>query len=175
MGVGLERGRGFGTGRGLDDERKPGRDVLNRRTFSLFGLAPNAGPLAVLSDREHRTVRNVTTAILGQDALRSRLAIANAFDAFLADEPANVVSDLKTALTFIELGPLLYERRWAIFSDLSQTDREVHYRSWMESDDLTRRMVATAFRKFVNLVYYDNPSAWPRIHYPGPATGLRET
>jgi hypothetical protein len=45
----------------------------------------------------------------------------------------------------------------------------------MESDDLTRRMVATAFRKFINLVHYDDPSAWGLIHYPGPATGLRET
>lgn len=143
--------------------------------LSLFSVAPDAGPLAVLNDREHRTLRNLTTAVLGHAALRKREVIANAFDAFLADEPPHVVSDLRTALTYIELGPVLYERRWAIFSDLSQTDRETHLRAWMESDDLTRRMVATAFRKFINLVYYDDPSAWAAIHYPGPATGLRET
>ena len=143
--------------------------------LSLFGLAPDAGELAVLSDREHRTLRNLATTILGPSRVRMREGLADAFDGFLADEPENVVSDLKNALTWIELGPVLYDGRWAIFTDLSQTEREAHLRSWMESDDLTRRMVATAFRKFVNLVAHDDPALWDDIGYPGPATGLRET
>jgi hypothetical protein len=143
--------------------------------LSLFGIAPAAGDLRVLSNREHRTLRNLSTTILGPYRIRMRESIADAFDGFLADEPENIVSDLKNALTFMELGPVLFDHRWAIFSDLSQTEREAHLRSWMESDDLTRRMVATAFRKFINLVAHDDPILWAEIHYPGPATGLRET
>ncbi len=142
---------------------------------SLFGIAPNAGPLRVLSDREHRTLRNLVTTIAGPLAQRERADIADAFDAFLADEPPNIVEDLKGALVWIELGPVLYDRRWASFSQLRQGARERHFRGWMESDDLVRRQVATAFRKFVNIVCYDTPASWPRIRYPGPATGLRES
>jgi len=141
---------------------------------SLFGLAPYAGPLEVLTDLEHRTVTNLVTTICGTEAERERRGVAGAFDAFLADEPANIVSDLKNALTWLELGPVLYDRRWQTFSGLSQSDREAHFLSWMESDELLRRKVATAFRKFVNLVTYDNPDVWRRIAYPGPATGLRD-
>ncbi len=143
--------------------------------LSLFGIAPSAGSTRVLSDREHRTLRNLSTTILGSERFRMRDSIADAFDGFLADEPDNVVSDLKSALTWIELGPVLYDSRWAIFSDLSQTEREASFQAWMESDDLTRRMVATAFRKFINLVAHDDPALWGDINYPGPATGLRDT
>lgn len=143
--------------------------------LSLFGLAPNAGELAVLSDREHRTLRNLSTTILGPHRIGMRESIADAFDGFLADEPENIVGDLRDALTYIELGPVLYDGRWAIFTDLTQAEREVHFLSWMESDELTRRMVATAFRKFINLVAHDDPVLWPEIHYPGPVTGLRDT
>ena len=142
--------------------------------LSLIGLAPRVEGLRILSDREHRTLRNLVTTICGPAAQRERSDIAGAFDDWLADEPANIISDLKNALTWVELGPVLYETRWASFSDLRQDDREAHFRTWMEADDLTRRQVATAFRKFINLVCYDDPRAWGRIHYPGPATGLRE-
>ncbi|MCB9592571.1 MAG: hypothetical protein H6719_07555 [Sandaracinaceae bacterium] len=140
---------------------------------SLIGLAPSAGPLRILSDREHRTLRNLVTTICGPIAMRERHDVADAFDGWLADEPANIVSDLQGALLWMELGPALYDHRWESFSGLDQAAREAHFRSWMESDDLVRRQVATAFRKFVNLVFHDTPSTWARIHYPGPATGLR--
>ncbi len=143
--------------------------------LSLLGVARDAGPLRVLTDAEHRTLRSLVTTICGPEADEQRESVADAFDAFLADEPPNIISDLKSALTWIELGPVIYDRRWASFSDLSQARREDHFTSWMESDDLTRRKVATAFRKFVNLVTYDTPDVWPRIAYPGPVTGLRET
>ncbi|MCA9604863.1 MAG: hypothetical protein KC619_04690 [Myxococcales bacterium] len=143
--------------------------------LSLFGIAPNAGALRVLNDREHRTLRNLVTTICGPMAQRERRSIADAFDDWLADEPANVIEDLKNALTWLELGPVIYDGRWTSFSDLGHGRRETHFFSWMVSDDLMRRQVATAFRKFVSLVCYDTPASWPRIHYPGPATGLRES
>ncbi|MBX3268946.1 MAG: hypothetical protein KF729_01725 [Sandaracinaceae bacterium] len=142
--------------------------------LSLFGVAPARRGLRVLSDREHRTLRNLVTTIAGPVAMREREAIADAFDGFLAGEPPDVVSDLSSALVWLELGPVLYDRRWASFSDLEQAAREAHFGQWMRSEDLVRRQVATAFRKFVNLVFYDTPASWARIRYPGPATGLRE-
>jgi hypothetical protein len=143
--------------------------------LALFGIAPDAGRLAVLSDREHRTLASLVPTILGAARRPLAGAVAAAFDGFLADSPPDLRSDLRSALLWLELGPLLYDGRRTIFSDLTQAERETHFRGWMESDDLTRRMVATGLRKFVNLVAYDDPSVWQEIHYPGPATGPRET
>ena len=143
--------------------------------LSLFGLAPNAGPLRVLSDREHRTLRNLVTTICGPMAQRERRSIADAFDRWLADEPPNVIEDLKNAITWLELGPVLYDGRWTSFSDLSHGARVRHFFSWMVSDDLMRHQGPTAFRKVVNLVCYGTPASWPRIHSPGPVRGGRET
>ncbi|HHH29977.1 MAG TPA: hypothetical protein ENK57_16755 [Polyangiaceae bacterium] len=142
--------------------------------LSYFRLAPRVRGLRALSDAQHQTLRGLVTTICGPAAERERTHVADAFDAFLADEPPHIRSDLTAALTWIELGPGLYDRRWRSFSELTQREREVHFESWMHSDDPTRRKVATAFRKFVNLVCYDMVGTWGRIHYPGPVTGLRE-
>ena len=35
-----------------------------------------------------------------------------------------------------------------------------------------QRQAATAFRKFLSLVFFDTPEVWPHIGYPGPTVKL---
>jgi hypothetical protein len=139
---------------------------------ALRGYAPSVDGLVCLSDHEYRTLRRLALALFppgGAFAIGAdRIDLARAFDAFLADEPEHNVRDLRRALTWLELGPVLYERRAATFSQLSEADRLAHFESWAASHDPLRRQVALALRKFMNLVFYDTPEVWSSIGYDGP-------
>ena len=102
----------------------------------------------------------------------TEMDIARKMDGFLADETTQNVADLSTALTLVELGPLLFDASFASFSRLEPARRLAHWKSWGTSRLLTRRQVAVAFRKFFSMVYFDSEAVWPNIGYPGPS--LRE-
>ena len=95
--------------------------------------------------------------------------LARAFDGFLSGEPEKNREDLALALLLVEYGPVVFERRWVTFSNLPLDQRTAHLTAWAESSMLMRRKVATAFRKFFSLVFFDHPSVWPAIGYPGPS------
>lgn len=139
----------------------------------LRGSAPSVAGLRILSALEHRTMQQIARAQLpsgGPFAVGAdELDIARTFDAFLADEGPENQGDLKTALALVEYGPVLFDGTLQTFSHLDDAAREAHWRSWVESDLLLRRQVATAFRKFVLLVGFDRPEVWPAIGYAGPS------
>jgi hypothetical protein len=141
----------------------------------LRGWAPSIGGLAHLDDHEYQTLAKLATALFppaqGFEADVEQMELPRLFDEFLDGEPEENVTDLRRALVLLEYGPLVYEHRFTTFSRLPRVEREEHFRSWMTSDDLTRRMVSVAFRKFLNLVFYDREEVWPHIGYPGPSLG----
>ena len=140
---------------------------------SLLAGAPDVANLSVLNAREYRTLDALAKTLLPSGGAfelgAERFDLARAFDGYLAGEPPENVEKLRRALLLFELGPLLFERRWTTFSRLSAAERIVHYEAWATSDTLVRRQVAVAFRKFMALVFYDNPEVWPHIGYPGPS------
>lgn len=127
--------------------------------------------LRCLTSREYRTLANLATAIVpagGAFALGAADAdLARDFDGFLADEPEWNRRDVKRALTLLEYGPVLFERRWTTFSALDDSARLQHYLLWANGDTLLLRQVALAFRKFIMLVFYDRPEAWAAIGFDG--------
>ena len=141
----------------------------------LRGWAPWVGGLSQLDDHEYQTLAKLATALFppaqGFEADVERMELPRLFDEFLEGEPEENVTDLRRALVLLEYGPLVYEHRLTTFSRLPRVEREEHFRSWMTSDDLTQRMVSIAFRKFLNLVFYDREEVWPHIGYPGPSLG----
>ncbi len=141
--------------------------------LALRGSAPDVEGLSMLSAHEHRTLRALARTHLPPGGAFPPGAedadLAGAFDAFLAGEPAANVRDLKRALVLIEFGPVLFDRRLATFSNLSDDERLAHWRSWLVSDSLVRRQASVAFRKFLSIVFYDNDAVWTHIGYPGPA------
>lgn len=148
--------------------------------LALRGRAAAVDGLRVLSDHEYRTLAALATALFPAGGAfpvgLQGLDLARAFDEFLSGEPEWNRSDLKKALFLLEYGPVLYDRRLKTFSHLTEEERLQHFVSWAESDSLLRRQVASAFRKFMSLVFYDRPEVWPHIGYDGPlvrAEGLR--
>jgi hypothetical protein len=139
---------------------------------ALRGWAPAVAGLRCLSRFEYRTVALLATALFpegGAFALgASHFDLARRFDDYLADEPDEVQSQLKTALLLFEYGPVVYERRLVTFSHLGEAARLAHFDAWARSDGLVRRKVALALRKFMSLVFYDQPEVWPAIGYGGP-------
>jgi hypothetical protein len=95
--------------------------------------------------------------------------LARDIDAYLADEPEWIRSEIRRALTLVELGPALFDGRAATFPNLSPAEAAAHWRSWGESRLLVRRQVALGFRKLLSFVFYDQPRVWPHIGYPGPS------
>jgi hypothetical protein len=139
----------------------------------LRGRAPDVSALGVLDAHEYRTLRSLVEVMLPNTSAipidPTSMDLPRAFDAFLADEPEHNVKDLQKALVLIEFGPLLFDRKLTTFSRLAPTARSKHWEGWAVSDNLLRRKVSIAMRKFFNLVYFDREEVWPHIGYPGPS------
>ncbi|HET8541115.1 MAG TPA: hypothetical protein VFL83_14670 [Anaeromyxobacter sp.] len=140
-------------------------------SFALRGREARPGGLRAIGEREYRTLAQLARALFPDGGAfppgASDVDLAGAFDAFLADEPEWNRKDLTRALVLLELGPILFEGRLRTFSRLSPEERLAHFERWGEAG-LLRRQVATAFRRFFALVFYDTPAVWPHIGYDGP-------
>lgn len=141
--------------------------------LALRGRAPSVKGLQVLDAHEYRTLRSLVEVMLPKtDAIPidpDSMDLPRAFDAFLADEPKHNVEDLQKALVLVEFGPLVFDGRLTTFSRLAPAERADHWSQWAVSDNLLRRQVSIAMRKFLNLVYFDHEEVWPYIGYPGPS------
>ncbi len=141
--------------------------------LGLRGCAPDVDGLAQLGDQGYRTLMSLAAVHIPRggafDVGADDFDLARVFDRFLANEPDENISALKNALTLLEFGPVVFDRRAATFSNLDEAERLAHWQSWMQSDRALQRTVATAFRRFLSLVFYDQPAVWPHIGYPGPS------
>lgn len=135
--------------------------------LALRGSAPEVAGLRCLGAHEHRTLTALATALFPDDGpfASSNADLPRTFDAFLEGEDEDRRADLKRALSLLEWGPLLFDRRLRTFSNLSADERLAHFERWSTSDSLLRRQVALAFRKFLSVVFYDRPEIWPHIGY----------
>ena len=141
--------------------------------LALRGRAPSVDGLRLLDDHEYRTLQSLVEVMLPKtdeipvDAVS--MDLPRAFDEFLAGEPEHNVKDLRKALVLIEFGPLVFDKKVTTFSRLAVAERTEHWDGWGVSDNLLRRQVSIAMRKFFNLVYFDHEQVWPSIGYPGPS------
>jgi hypothetical protein len=180
----------------MSESDRFGFSVLSRRRWLRWSLtavvvaAGGAGGLrllrgapsrvegsGVLSGRELATFAALARALFPAGGAipvgADDLDLAHAFERFLADEPPWNQADLKKALLLLELGPLLFERRFARFTRLAPEEALRHVQErWSFGPSLLRRQVVVAFRKFLALVYYDTEEVWPAIGYPGPSFGV---
>lgn len=145
--------------------------------LALRGRAPKVDGLRVLDAHEYRTLRSLVEVMLPKtEAIPidpESMDLPRAFDDFLADEPEHNVNDLRRALVLIEFGPLAFDKKLTTFSRLDVAERATHWQEWALSDNLLRRQVSIAMRKFFNLVYFDHEQVWPHIGYPGPSMKRR--
>ena len=141
--------------------------------FALRGRAPSVDHLRLLDDHAYQTLQSLVAVMFPRtDAIpvdTPSMDLPRTFDTFLADEPQHNIDDLQRALTLVEFGPLVFDRRVATFSRLPADERATHWESWGVAEQLVRRQVSIAMRKFFNLVFFDRPEVWPHIGYPGPS------
>jgi hypothetical protein len=137
--------------------------------FALRGSAPEVTGLKVLNPQEYRTFASLAAAAFPEGEVpSSSLDLARAFDGYLSDEPEWHLSEAKAALLLLEFGPVLFERRLTTFSQLEPLERIAHFHRWGASDSEVRRQVFVGFKKFLSLVFYDQPEVWPSLAYEGP-------
>lgn len=141
--------------------------------LALRGKAPSVAGLQMLTPHEYRTINAIANVHLPQGGAfpigAADSEIGKKFDAFLAGEPEENVTQLKQALLLFEYGPLVYDQKWATFSNLPPEAQLAHWEGWISSDTLIRRQVALILRKFMSLVFFDQPEVWAHIEYPVPA------
>ncbi len=140
--------------------------------LALRGTAQSVEGLRCLSNHEYRTFSALAVAAFPEGEVFPKgagtLDLARAFDAYLADEPEWAQSEAKAALALLELGCLAGGPRFATFSHLTPGERLAVLDAWSASSSEVRRQVALGFKKFLALVYYDQPSVWPELAYEGP-------
>ena len=141
--------------------------------FALRGRAPDVDGLRVLDAHNYQTLQSLVEVMFPKTESipldPTAMALPRAFDDYLADEPQQNIDDLKKALVLIEFGPLVFDKKLTTFSKLDVDARSAHWVGWGVSDDVLRRQVSVAMRKFFHLVYFDRPEVWPFIGYPGPS------
>ena len=138
----------------------------------LRGSAPGVRGLRILSAHEYRTFDRLAVALFPAGGAFAQGAgdvdLARTFDDFLADEPEYNQTDLKNALLLLELAPLVDDHRAVTFSHLGPDERLALFTRWREGPDLLRRQAASAFVRFLSVVFYDRPEVWPALDYEGP-------
>ncbi len=141
--------------------------------LALRGAAPPVEGLKVLSGQAYRTFSAIAAAHLPAGgafaAGAAEFELARLFDGYLADQPADEQREALAALHLVEFGPLLFERRWATFSQLAPADQLAHWRGWARARAQVRREIYSGFAKFIGMAFYDRPEVWPHIGYPGPS------
>lgn len=139
----------------------------------LRGRAPRVDGLKTLTRHEYRTLATLARVHIPTGgpfpAGADDFDLARRFDVYLTAEPAENIRKLRMALQLVEFGPLRFDRKLATFSNLSPEECTRHWESWVVSDDLTRRQIALAFRKYFYLTFYDQETVWKHIGYGGPA------
>jgi hypothetical protein len=140
--------------------------------LSLRGTAPAVEGLRVLDAHGYRTFSHLAHAAFPSlrpgGALAGAVDLARAFDGYLADEAPEAQREGQVALTLLELGPVVFERRLATFSHLPHDEAASHFAAWGHSSLALRREVASSLRRFMALLYYDTPAVWASIGYDGP-------
>ena len=111
--------------------------------------------------------RVVDTGEPGAPRVRETRAIAT-IDALCASLDPGATAPLPSLLRLIEWGPLLFEHRFARFTQLDAGAQDRALDGWMRSSLTLRRMGFYALRNLSLLGYWSQDETWPLIGYAGP-------
>ena len=111
--------------------------------------------------------RMVDTGEPGAPAVRQTRTIAT-IDTLCGSIDPGATAPLPTLLRLVEWGPLLFEHRFARFTQLDASAQDVALDGWMRSNLALRRMGFYALRNLALLGYWSQDETWPLIDYQGP-------
>ncbi len=126
---------------------------------------------SVLSIAEFAILDALATTLItqGKTAPSARQArVAERLDKELSFHPGGqLVSDVKTALLFIERAPIL-DGLGPRFTGLSQADKARFLQNSLTSPLTLRRTVLSGVKFLIFFIYYCDDRTWPSIGYGGP-------
>ena len=111
--------------------------------------------------------RMVDTGESGAPVVRETRAIAT-IDALCASLDPAATAPLPALLRLVEWGPLLFERRFARFTQLDAAAQDASLAGWMRSSLGLRRKGFYALRNLSLLGYWSQDETWPLVGYAGP-------
>ena len=111
--------------------------------------------------------RMVDTGESAAPAVRKTRAIAT-IDALCASLDPSATAPLPALLRLVEWGPLVFERRFARFTQQDAAAQDASLAGWMRSSLAMRRMGFYALRNLSLLGYWSQDETWPLVGYAGP-------
>ncbi len=115
----------------------------------------------------HVVERMVDTGEPTAPPVRATRAIAT-IDRLCASLDPGATAPLPSLLRLVEWGPLLFEHRFARFTQLDVGAQDVALEGWMRSSLALRRQGFYALRNLALLGYWSQDETWPLIDYAGP-------
>ena len=109
----------------------------------------------------------VETGLPDAPRVRDTRAVATVDQVCRGLDPA-VSSLLPLALLLVEWGPLLFDLRFARFTQLAADEQDASLRSWTTSRFQLRRTAFLGLRNLCFLGWYSQPEVWSLIGYQGP-------
>ena len=92
-------------------------------------------------------------------------------DVYLAAQPENIQSELKEAFDFLDLKPVRFFLAGIVspWSDAGPSEINSFLDSWLTSNFMIFRSIATVLQSLSSMAYFDQPESWPQISYPDPS------
>jgi hypothetical protein len=134
--------------------------------------AATPGAVRFFAPRETEILTQVVERIVetgepAAPAVRTTRAIAT-IDALCASLDPAATAPLPALLRLVEWGPLVFERRFARFTQQDAAAQDASLAGWMRSSLTMRRMGFYALRNLALLGYWSQDETWPLVGYAGP-------
>ena len=167
--------------------------MFTRRQFIKVGIAgaalfaaaryldrPRAGPAGayrVLDEGSARMVRALIPVVLagslpGEEAEQARAVgeVLAAFDRAVSGLAPAVQQEIAQLFSFLNFAPsrLAFTGSWAPLDELPRQEIKDFLTRWRHSRFDLQRQSYEALTQLIQASWYDNPSSWRAIGYPGP-------
>lgn len=133
-----------------------------------------SGGYKFLSDSEAETLRAFTMRLIPPGGpippSAEDVGVVRKIDEALAQEDRDVQKQFSMALFLFEFAPL-FSRKFARFTNLSESDQVEVMKNWSRSRWQLKRNVFNAMKDLSMFMYYTTDSVWQYIGYDGPLVG----
>lgn len=103
----------------------------------------------------------------------SKVPIGLQVDSLIAGVRVDVRKQLLVGLDLLDNAAVLTSGQWSRLVDMPDDAARTYLDSWTNSSVSVFRAIANAATRLTKSAYWENPSTWEAIHFPGPVTGPR--
>lgn len=103
----------------------------------------------------------------------SNVPIGLQADSLIAGIRVDIRKQLLIGLDLLDNAAVLASGQWSRLVDMSDGEARAYLDNWTNSSVPTFRAIANAAMRLTKSAYWESPSTWAAINYPGPVTGPR--